>query len=113
STVTKELKTSLLLIDDDQGIVTLIGKSLERDDVKVLSTTSPREGLRIVHEQHPPIVIVDLEMPEMGDMDVLDEILHIDPKTEVILLTADYSTESAVRAIQKGASDYWTKPISL
>ncbi len=58
-------------------------------------------------------MILDLEMPEMGGMEALDEILHIDPKTEVILLTGNYSTESAVRAIQKGASDYWTKPFSI
>src|SRR5262249_10199048 len=82
------------------------------DDIHILSTTTASEGLRTVRDIHPPIVILDLDLPGTDGMEVLDEILHIDPKTEVILLTEHYSAESAVKAVQKGASDYWTKPFS-
>src|SRR5690606_28832484 len=46
-------------------------------------------------------------------LDMLDEILEIVPQCDVVLLTGHYSTESAVEAIQRGAADYLTKPISM
>jgi DNA-binding NtrC family response regulator len=49
----------------------------------------------------------------MSGMEVLDRIMEFDPATEVILMTAHYSTESAVEAIKKGASDYLNKPVSI
>ena len=49
----------------------------------------------------------------MTGMEVLDRVMEFDPATEVILMTAHYSTESAVEAIKKGASDYLNKPVSI
>src|SRR5207247_3679800 len=51
--------------------------------------------------------------PGMSGMEVLERVVEFDPSTDVILMTAHYSTESAVDAIRKGASDYLNKPISL
>jgi DNA-binding NtrC family response regulator len=108
-----EPRISILLIDDDEAVLEVVALALNKAGVEILSTTSPREGLKIVRERHPQIVLLDLNMPEMSGMEVLQEILHLDAKTEVILVTADYSTESAVLAIQNGASDYWTKPFAI
>jgi DNA-binding NtrC family response regulator len=58
-------------------------------------------------------VLTDLVMPHLSGLDVLERIMEVDPATEVILMTAHYSYESAVEAIKKGASDYLIKPISL
>ncbi len=63
--------------------------------------------------KHPQIVLTDLVMPNLSGMEVLERIMEFDPSTEVILMTAHYSTESAVEAIKKGASDYLNKPISI
>jgi len=52
-------------------------------------------------------------MPGMSGMEVLERILEFDPAIEVVLLTGQYSTESAVEAIQKGAADYLTKPVDV
>src|SRR3989442_9888336 len=101
-----ENRISIVLIDDDVEIIRLVTKTLQRDDIEILSTTSPQEGLSMVRNHHPPIVILDLTMPEMTGMEVLQEILHFDPKIEVVILTGSYSTESAVLAIQKGAAEY-------
>jgi DNA-binding NtrC family response regulator len=65
------------------------------------------------HSRHPQIVLTDLIMPKMSGMEVLDRIMEFDPATEVILMTAHYSTESAVEAIKKGAADYLNKPVSI
>jgi DNA-binding NtrC family response regulator len=55
---------------------------------------------------HPQIVLTDLVMPHLSGIEVLERIMEFDPSTEVILMTAHYSSESAVEAIKKGASDY-------
>jgi DNA-binding NtrC family response regulator len=59
------------------------------------------------------MVLLDLVMPKIGGMEVLERIVAVDPGVDVILITAHYSAESAVEAIQKGASDYLTKPLDL
>lgn len=61
----------------------------------------------------PQIVLTDLAMPHMSGMEVPERIIKADPATDVILITAHYSTESAVDAVKKGASDYLDKPISI
>ena len=58
-------------------------------------------------------MLTDLVMPKMSGMEVLERIMEFDPATDVILMTAHYSTESAVEAIKKGACDYLNKPISI
>jgi hypothetical protein len=58
-------------------------------------------------------VLTDLVMPHLTGMEVLERIMEFDPSIDVILMTAHYSTESAVEAIKKGATDYLNKPISI
>src|SRR5262249_3197861 len=63
--------------------------------------------------RRPQIVLTDLVMPRMNGLEVLEKTLEFDPSIDVILMTAHYSTESAVEAIKKGASDYLKKPVSI
>ena len=58
-------------------------------------------------------MLLDLVMPGVHGMELLKQIVEIDPGTDVILMTGQYSTESAVEAIQIGASDYLPKPFSV
>jgi DNA-binding NtrC family response regulator len=104
-------KVLLVAIDDDPTSLDLIAATVEQDGLEVLTATDPMRGLDLVLQRRPPIVICDLMMPGMTGMEVLSEIVRVDPVIDVLLLTAHYSTESAVEAIQKGASDYLTKPI--
>jgi len=78
-----------------------------------LTAPHPEEGLRLVQRCHPEIVLLDLVMPGLGGMELLDRVLAFAPSTDVLLITGHYSTESAVEAIQKGASDYLNKPLSI
>lgn len=103
----------LLIIDDNQGSLDLLSNALAQPGLEILTASSPDEGLDLFCSRHPQIVLTDLVMPQMSGMEVLERIMEIDPATDVILMTAHYSTESAVEAIQKGASDYLNKPVSL
>ncbi|HEX5430763.1 MAG TPA: sigma-54 dependent transcriptional regulator [Bryobacteraceae bacterium] len=104
---------SILIIDDNPGSLELLSTALARPGLEILTAADPDEGLDLFYARHPHIVLTDLVMPHMSGMDVLERIMEVDPATEVVLMTAHYSTESAVEAIKKGASDYLNKPLSI
>src|SRR5881296_2961743 len=103
----------LVAIDDTPESLELITEALSQDGLEIFTATDPEDGLDIVFREHPQIVLLDLVMPHLSGMEVLERIVDFDPSIEVILMTAHYSTESAVEAIKKGASDYLNKPISI
>ena len=107
------IAVSLLVLDDNPGSLELLSSALSQPGLEILTSSDPEEGLELFHKRRPQIVLTDLVMPHMSGMEVLERIMEIDPGTDVILMTAHYSTESAVEAIKKGASDYLTKPISI
>ena len=104
---------SLLAIDDNGANLDLIRETLSGQDVTVITAQDPEQGFEVFLKKRPRIVLLDLVMPKIGGIELLERIMAADPAAEVILLTSHYSTESAVEAIQKGASDYWTKPLDV
>ena len=104
---------TLLAIDDSPENLELIRAALEHSEVEVLTSEDPEAGLETFLRVRPRIVLLDLLMPKMTGIELLERIVAVDPGTDVILLTSHYSPESAVEAIQKGASDYWTKPLDV
>jgi len=104
---------TLVAIDDDKSSLDLIKAALKQQPVEILTQTDAGTGLTIVLERRPQIVLLDLMMPTMNGLEVLDRIVERAPTTEVILITGQYSAESAVEAIRRGASDYINKPIDL
>lgn len=102
----------LLAIDDESASLELIEDALTQPGLEVLTAIDPEDGWRMVRRHHPEIVLLDLRMPRVNGMELLERIVDFDPGIDVILVTGDYSTESAVAAIQKGACDYLTKPFS-
>jgi DNA-binding NtrC family response regulator len=103
----------LLIIDDNPSSLDLVSNALAQPGLEILTASDPEVGLDIACSRHPQIVLTDLVMPHLSGLDVLDRIMEVDPATDVVLMTAHYSSESAVEAIKKGASDYLNKPISI
>lgn len=104
---------SLLIIDDNEGSLEMLSSALAQPGLEILTASDPEVGLEVVQERHPQIVLTDLVMPHLTGLEVLDRIMESDPGTDVILMTAHYSSETAVEAIKKGASDYLNKPVSI
>jgi DNA-binding NtrC family response regulator len=104
---------SLLIIDDNPGSLELLSAALAQPGVEILTASEPETGLDLIHDRRPQIVLTDLVMPHMSGIEVLERTMEFDPSIDVILMTAHYSTESAVEAIKKGASDYMNKPVSI
>jgi DNA-binding NtrC family response regulator len=111
--MTPSSKLQLLAIDDDSQNLEMIKLALERHGLEIFTSQDPEDGFRTFLQIRPKLVLLDLIMPKVGGMELLERILDVDPGVEVILITAHYSTESAVEAIQKGATDYLTKPLDI
>jgi len=103
----------LLVIDDNQENLELIRSALEQDGLEILTEQDPEEGFRTFLRVRPRIVLLDLVMPHVSGIEILERMVAVDPGIDVVLITAHYSAESAVKAIQKGACDYLTKPLDI
>jgi len=106
-------RVSILAIDDNSENLELITATLANESVEILTATDPEVGFNTFLRVRPRIVLLDLVMPKLSGMQLLEKMLGIDPGVDVILITAHYSTDSAVEAIQKGACDYLTKPLEV
>ena len=104
---------TVVAIDDDPATLELVKAALKQQPLEILTASDPEAGLELVLRERPQIVLLDLMMPKMSGMDLLERIVEAAPDTDVVLLTGHYSTDSAVEAIRKGACDYLTKPISI
>lgn len=102
-----------LIIDDDRSVLHLVQRSLEKLDIQVLSASSADEGLKLLNEIHPDVVLLDILMPRMSGLDVFKRIHDFDRRLPVIFITADAGSETAIEAMQLGAYDYLAKPLQL
>jgi DNA-binding NtrC family response regulator len=103
----------LVAVDDTPASLELLAEALRQEGLTIFTATDPEDGLELVYHEHPQIVLLDLVMPKMSGLQMLERIVEFDPGIDVILMTAHYTTETAVEAIQKGACDYLNKPVSI
>ena len=104
---------SIVILDDNPGSLELLSTALSREGVTIHIASRPTAALDLVRQYRPQLVLTDLVMPEMTGLDVLSRIMEFAPATDVVLMTAHYTTETAVEAIRKGAADYLEKPIRI
>jgi DNA-binding NtrC family response regulator len=102
----------LVVIDDDPKNLKLVEFVLANEGLEIHTASAPQAGMELIRRLRPEIVLLDLVMPGVQGMEMLEGIVEFDSAIDVILITGHYSTESAVEAIQKGASDYFPKPFS-
>jgi DNA-binding NtrC family response regulator len=100
----------ILMVDDDRNILTTMGIALKREDHEVDLAASYAEAVNFMESAVYDIVITDLRMGEKGGIDVLRSCKETSPDTEVIVLTAYGSLQTAIEALREGASDYILKP---
>jgi DNA-binding NtrC family response regulator len=109
----KSITVKMLVVDDTPQNLELIAEALAQKGLQILTASDPEAGFELFLRTRPQIVLLDLVMPKLSGMELLERIAAADPGTDVILMTGHYSAESAVEAIQKGACDYLTKPLDL
>ncbi len=104
---------TVLIVDDDQPSLDFMRILLSKDLFSLYTARSAAEALDAVRRVRPRLVFLDLVLPDANGLDLLHDILLLDPSVSVILVTRQYSIETAVKAIQEGAYDYFPKPLDL
>jgi two-component system response regulator PilR (NtrC family) len=101
---------SILVVDDEEVMRDVLGTLLGEAGYRVTLASDGAEGLALARKGSFDAVILDVMMPEMNGLDVLDEVKKADPDLVILMITAFASVETAIQAIKKGAYDYVTKP---
>ncbi len=100
----------VLVIDDEQSLVETLTVLLKREGFEVASALTGAQGLECFDERQPDLVLVDVRMPKMDGVEVLEAVRERSPTTPVVLMTAQASLQSAIRAVNLGATHYVQKP---
>ncbi|MBN1848793.1 MAG: sigma-54-dependent Fis family transcriptional regulator [Deltaproteobacteria bacterium] len=99
-----------LVIDDDRNILTTLEVYLEDKGFEVSTASSGAQGLELFEMERPDLVLLDMKLPDRDGLEVLKEIIVSGIKTQVLMITAYASIETAVSAVKMGAFDYLPKP---
>ncbi len=101
----------VLFVDDDQGVLSSLGGYFERLGHQVDRASDGQEGLRLFEEHRPDVVVLDIFMPGMSGMEVLEILAR--RQAMVIMLTAYGELENAIQAMRLGAENFLTKPVDM
>ena len=107
------MNAKILVVDDDSASVEATVEALKREGYGLFSASGGREALKILNAENIDVVITDLKMPDLSGIDLLKHIHEHNPYTQVIILTAYGTIDSAVQAIATGAFSYLEKPIKI
>lgn len=103
----------ILVIDDEEIALRNLGKVLEKEGYDVVLKASGEEALRLLEMEEFDLILTDVRMPKVDGIQVLEFSKRLYPYSEVILITAYGSIDSAVEALKKGAYHYITKPYKI
>jgi len=106
-------KIKIMVVDDEPLMRVTIQDALVGEGYEAVSVETGRKGVDLLHKAQWDILITDLRLPDMDGIQILKEVKPLNPQTDVILITAYGSIDSAVTAMKEGASDYLTKPFSM
>ncbi|MFZ2958433.1 MAG: sigma-54 dependent transcriptional regulator [Candidatus Ozemobacteraceae bacterium] len=104
---------NVLMIDDEKLILWGLKRDLERVGYKVCAYQKAEEAFEIIEKQHFQAALVDVRLPGIGGLQMLERIKAVDPETQVIMITAFADVEVAVDSIRRGAFDFILKPFTL
>jgi DNA-binding NtrC family response regulator len=99
----------ILVIDDDQIFCSLIKAIFLSENIEVIAAHDGATGLQFAAKENPDVVLLDVKLPGMGGLEVLEKLKSIDPNLAIVMITAFGEVKSAIRATQLGASDYLEK----
>ena len=103
----------LLIVDDEKDVCNFAKSFFQGKNLNVFCALSGEDAIPIIEKERPNIVILDIKMKGISGIDVLKKIKEIDPKIDVIMVTALDDINLMEEAKKLGASDYITKPLVL
>ena len=103
----------IIIIDDEASILKLMGQVASRMGHEVFMYLTGKEGMAAMEKEKPELLIVDLRIPDMNGLQIIQDCRARYPQAEVVMVTGYGSVETAVEAMKLGAFDYLTKPFDL
>lgn len=107
------MNPSILIVDDEPSILQSLGGLLTDEGFEVITASNGYEALKLIEQESPDLVLLDIWMPGLDGIDTLQEIKKNNPYIQVIIITGHGTIETAVRATKMGAYDLIEKPLSI
>lgn len=107
------MSRTVLIVDDEKAIVDILEYNLKKDGYDTLKAYDGAEGLRMIREGNPDLVLLDVMLPEMDGFEVCRTVRAEGNNVPVIMITAREEETDKVFGLENGADDYITKPFSM
>ncbi len=104
---------TILIVDDDPSIRFAFQKTFEPKHYRTIEAENGRRALEIIPKEKPSVIFMDIMMPDVDGLEVLERIKKLDPNIPVIMITGFGTMQTAMRAIKLGAYEYMTKPLDI
>jgi DNA-binding NtrC family response regulator len=104
-------EVAILIVDDEASNLTSLSKIFEKEGMRVLTADGAKRALEVLRHHRIHVVLTDLMMPGPSGVDLLKAVKDVSPSTEVVLMTAYGTVETAVTAMRQGAYDFVEKPL--
>jgi two-component system nitrogen regulation response regulator NtrX len=101
----------ILIIDDDQAIRRTLRMTLAAEGYEILDAASGAEGIQKIVTDAPDAILLDIKMPILDGLEVLEDIRRRLPRVPVVMISGHADIRTAMEAVQKGANDVWEKPL--
>lgn len=106
------MSQKILIVDDEESIVTLLQFNLEQAGFKVIAAYDGKQGLHLAQQEKPHLIILDLMLPELNGLEVCKQLRQEQLHIPILMLTAKDDEFDKVLGLELGADDYLTKPFS-
>src|SRR5215510_160286 len=103
--------TTVLIVDDEPSNVASLEKIFQREGMRVLTADNAKAALDLARAHRVQVVLTDLMMPGVSGIELLRALKQASPDTEVVMMTAYGTVETAVQAMREGAYDFVEKPL--
>ncbi|NLX20439.1 MAG: response regulator [Phycisphaerae bacterium] len=102
----------VLVVDDDPQVCKMVGKILQENDYQVQTFTQARQALQAVRKSPFDVGLIDIKMPDIGGVELVEKIRAEDDRVALVVMTAYPDVQSAAETMRLGTRDYITKPFS-
>ena len=107
----EQVGKTILVVDDETSHLESLQRIFKREGYHILTAESGKQALDLIRNHHVHLVLTDLVMPGMSGAELLKACRTVSPETEVVVMTAFGTIETAVEAMKNGAFDFITKPL--
>jgi CheY-like chemotaxis protein len=110
----KNNKKTVLIIEDNEQNMYMLSYLLEHSNYTIIKAYNGKDGLKLAHENHPEIILIDIQLPDMDGYEICNKLSHNGlPKSTVIIAVTSYAMGGdKEKAIEAGADGYLEKPIN-